>query len=396
MPNYNKVSFGSDEDQLVQRLVKRVLTELNNHPLKVAAYTVGLDSRVEEVIKLLDVKSGGVRVLGLHGMGGVGKTTLAQAVYNKLFGKFQCSFIKNIRESSRQNDGLISLQNKLTEDLSLVSRRNENEVDNAAITRKVAVVLDDVDDISQLDALLGKKLWYSDGSRIIITTRDRDVLQETYVNLTYEVLQLNADQALKLFSYYALKRQTPTYEFLELSKRIVSLTGGLPLALEVFGSLLSDKRSLSLWEASVEKLKKIHPHDVHGMLKISYDGLDEENKCIFLDIACLFVGMGMRRDYAIDIFRGCGFKAELAIQVLTEKSLIKITEDDTLWVHDQLRDMGKQIVKQDNLQNPGNYSRLWERDEITNVFSLQKVLILADQLNLLCFSCSALLLDLQS
>ncbi|KAK1553157.1 hypothetical protein Q3G72_029781 [Acer saccharum] len=124
----------SDEEQsvnLVQLLVKRVLTKLSNTPIRVAAYTVGIDSRVEELMKLLDVKSSGVRVLGLHGMGGVGKTTLAKAVYNKLVGKFECrSFITNVREISRQTDGLISLQHKLIDDLSLDNTENLQDPGN--------------------------------------------------------------------------------------------------------------------------------------------------------------------------------------------------------------------------------------------------------------------------
>ncbi|TXG46623.1 hypothetical protein EZV62_027874 [Acer yangbiense] len=374
----------SDEEQsvdLVQLLVKRVLTELSNTPIRVAAYTVGIDSRVEELMKLLDVKSSGVRVLGLHGMGGVGKTTLAKAVYNKLVGKFECrSFITNVREISRQTDGLISLQHKLIDDLSLgntVLKRNEIEANISAIKevvdkRKVTVVLDDVDDIGQLNALLGKKERFCEGSRIIITTRDRDVLQENYVTLLYEVQKLDSDQALQLFSYHALRREKPTDKFLNLSKQIVSLTGGLPLALEVFGAFLFDKRRIVEWEDVVGKLRKIRPDNLQGVLKISFDGLDEQHKCIFLDIACLFVRMEMKRDDVIYVLKGCGFRAELAITVLIAKSLIKVTTDDTLWMHDQLRDMGRQIVWQENLQDPGNRSRLWDRNEITTVLKLQK------------------------
>ncbi|KAK1551639.1 hypothetical protein Q3G72_001788 [Acer saccharum] len=69
-------------------------------------------------------------------MGGVGKTTLAKAVYNKLVGKFKCrGFIANVKEISRQTDSLISLQHKLIDDLSLdntVLKRNEIEANISA------------------------------------------------------------------------------------------------------------------------------------------------------------------------------------------------------------------------------------------------------------------------
>uniref|UniRef100_A0A2P2MP73 TMV resistance protein N-like n=1 Tax=Rhizophora mucronata TaxID=61149 RepID=A0A2P2MP73_RHIMU len=75
----------------------------------------------------------------------------------------------------------------------------------------------------------------------------------------------------------------------------------------------------------------------------------------------------MEREEAIDILKGCGFRAETAITNLTAKCLIKIREDFTLWMHDQVRDMGRQIVQHKNLVNPGMHSRLWDHNEIINV-----------------------------
>ncbi|PRQ41266.1 putative P-loop containing nucleoside triphosphate hydrolase, leucine-rich repeat domain, L [Rosa chinensis] len=366
----------SNEAERIQSLVETVLAEINKIPVGLAAYTVGLDSRIEDVMKLLDVRSSDVRVVGVHGMGGVGKTTLAKAIFNKLVGHFGGhSFVPNVREVSAGPNGLVSLQNKLITDLSPGKVPvNDLETGISAIKalvydKRVLVVLDDVDNVNQLSALVGKGQWFNEGSRIIITTRDRGLLPSYLVNYKlYEVRELDVSQALQLFSYHALRRDRPTDNFLSLSEEIVSLTGGLPLALEVFGSFLFDKRRIEEWTDALHKLTKIRPQHLQDVLKISYDALDEQEKCIFLDIACLFVKMNPKREDAIDILRSCGFDGEIAIADLTTKSLIKITEDNTLWMHDQVRDMGRQIVTHESLLDPGMRSRLWEHDKIMNVF----------------------------
>ncbi|XP_058193286.1 disease resistance protein RPV1-like [Rhododendron vialii] len=360
----------SGEPELIQLLVRRILAELSNTPMGVASYAVGLNYRIEELLRLLDVKSNGIRVLGLHGIGGVGKTTLAKAVYNKLISHFEHrSFISNVREMSMQQNGLVSLQNKLLHNLSGRASQVENanaekiSIERILHEKRVLIVLDDVDNGS---SLVAKREWLYEGSRIIITTRDRDVLIAHHVNEMYEVRALGSSDSLDLFRYHALRTKKASETFLSLSQQIVSLTGGLPLALEVFGSFLFDKRRVEEWEDALQKLKQIRPRHLQDVLKISFDGLDEEEKCIFLDIACLFVDLKMGRDEVIDIVKGCGFRAEIAINVLVARSLVKFQEK-SVWMHDQIRDMGRQIVQHENLADPGKRSRLWDRREILTV-----------------------------
>ncbi|XP_008222667.1 PREDICTED: TMV resistance protein N-like [Prunus mume] len=369
----------SKEAELIQLLVKMVLTEIRKTPMGLPAYTVGLDSRVEDMMRLLDVRSKRIRVVGIHGMGGVGKTMLARALFNRLVGYFECrSFISSVREISAGLEGLVSLQNGLIAGLSSnqVSVNELNigisEIKKIVYEKRVLIVLDDVDNVNQLNALVGNRQWFYEGSRIIVTTRDREVLPSHLVNELYEVRELQFPQALQLFSYHALRREKPTDTFLTLSEQIVSLTSGLPLALEVFGSYLFYKRRIEEWRDALQKLKQIRPRNLQDVLKISYDALDEQEKCIFLDIACLFVTMNMRREDAIDILKGCGFDGEIAIADLVAKSLIKVYEDGILWMHDQVKDMGRQIVTEENVVDPGMRSRLWDHNEILNVFKYDK------------------------
>ncbi|KAB5531817.1 hypothetical protein DKX38_018487 [Salix brachista] len=202
--------------------------------------------------------------------------------------------------------------------------------------------------------------------------KKRGVLVDHLVNQFYEVKELGSLEAVKLFSYHALRREEPTAEYLDITKKIISITGQLPLALEVFGSALFNERGIKKWEDALKKLQQIRPGELQDVLRISYDGLDDEEQYVFLDIACLFIKMRMKREEAIDVLKGCGFRAETAITVLTVKCLVKIGADNELWMHDQLRDMGRQIVINENLGDPGMRSRLWDRSDIMTVLKHKK------------------------
>lgn len=63
----------------------------------VIEHLVGVDDRVEAIIKMLDVESDSVQFLGIHGVGGIGKTTLAKVVFNRLSFQFQgCNFLSDV------------------------------------------------------------------------------------------------------------------------------------------------------------------------------------------------------------------------------------------------------------------------------------------------------------
>ncbi|XP_048135964.1 disease resistance protein L6-like [Rhodamnia argentea] len=105
---------GESQVHLLRSVIQTVLAKLNARCKKnVTEDLVGVDDRVEAIIRLLDVESNGVQFLGIYGMGGVGKTTLAKVVFNQLSSHFQCcNFLSDVRESSERH-GLVYLQEKL-------------------------------------------------------------------------------------------------------------------------------------------------------------------------------------------------------------------------------------------------------------------------------------------
>ncbi|KAJ0954902.1 putative P-loop containing nucleoside triphosphate hydrolase [Helianthus annuus] len=123
--------------------------------------------------------------------------------------------------------------------------------------KKVLVVLDDVDAINQLEMLAADTTWFKAGSRIIITTRDGQVLQEHKVKWIRDANLLLEEEAIRLFSRHAFGKDIPTQGYEKYSHEVVSYAGGLPLTIKVFGSKLYGKDT-SEWAYTLERLKTIH------------------------------------------------------------------------------------------------------------------------------------------
>ncbi|XP_018725693.2 toll/interleukin-1 receptor-like protein [Eucalyptus grandis] len=95
--------------ELAHLIARKVLLKLKVSCVDISDHLVGMDESVNEVVNLLNVESEDVRLIGLWGMGGIGKTTLAKVVYSKLSCNFDsCSFISDIRETS-QGSGTLDL-----------------------------------------------------------------------------------------------------------------------------------------------------------------------------------------------------------------------------------------------------------------------------------------------
>ncbi|XP_070661529.1 disease resistance protein RUN1-like [Malus domestica] len=368
--HHHKIANNGGEAEFIKKIINDNICEwlTSTNELHVAKHIVGINSRVQDIISYLS--SGGsndVLMVGIWGMGGLGKTTAAKAIYNQIHPQFEFkSFLADVRDATSKHD-LVDVQKKLISDI-LKKKREISCVDDGIDLikqqfrhRKILVIVDNVDKKEQLDAIVGSRHWFGPGSRIIITTRNERLLLN--VNKKFQAQKMNEKEALELFSWHAFKNICPDQGYLEVSKKVVSYCGGLPLALEVLGSLLI-KRSLAEWESQLEELGRYPDENIVNRLRISFDGLRPSEKTIFLDISCFFIGED--KDYVAKILDRCGFSATIGISVLRERCLITV-EQNKLNMHDLLREMARVIVSEKSLGHPGKWSRLWNCKEAAKV-----------------------------
>jgi len=359
----------------VKKIVKGVLAELDNTLLSITQFPVGLESRVKEVIMFIENQSNKGCKIGIWGMGGLGKTTTAKAIYNQIRRKYvHRSFIESIRQVCEQESkGYIHLQEQLLLDvLKTEMKVNSTAAGTTLIEERLRgkstlLVLDDVTKFEQVHALCGNRKWISSGSVFMVTSRDIRLLHLLEVDYIYKVEEMNENESLELFSWHAFREVTPTQDFIELSRNVVSYCGGLPLALEVLGSYLH-KRTKQDWKSVLSKLRIIPNDHVQEKLRISFDGLqDEMERDIFLDICCFFIGK--ERGYVTEILNSCGLHADIGITVLIERSLVRIEENNKLGMHDLVRDMGREIIRHSSPKDPGKRSRLWFHEDVLDVLT---------------------------
>ncbi|KAK4580835.1 hypothetical protein RGQ29_024473, partial [Quercus rubra] len=367
----NKERVGKWRDSL------REVGNLAGCHLKNTRDLVGIYSRMVELESFLAIGLNNVRFIGVWAMGGMGKTTLARVVYHVVSKEFEAySFIEDVRENSEKH-GFVGLQEKLIsnilEETDLKIRDKYDgvlKIKKRLCHKRILLVLDDVNKLDQLKMLAGEHDWFGPGSRIIITTRDVHVLNAHGVDGIYEVQGLYDKDAFQLFCSKAFRKEHVPKDYLVMSKEFLKYAAGLPLALEVLGSFLFGKSTIE-WKCALERSKEYPNTEVLNVLKISFDGLHDLEKEIFLHIACFF--NHKEKDYVVDVLDSLGLYAVIGLKELINKCLLKIDDDYILSMHDLLEEMGKSIVRQECPNDCGKRSRLWCYEDIENVLKNNKL-----------------------
>jgi hypothetical protein len=319
-------------------------------------YEMALEDKANAIYNLLQNES----IVALVGMGGIGKTTLSTKVFQLFHNQYEkSSFLEDVKSKDINN-----VKKKLLRDLCGRKLHKHEDVDEyfdeikqCMLSNKVLVVVDDVGTMEILEALQlpidEHAINVNCKSKILVNCRNWQILKNhVKESAKVDMACLEEEHARKLFMCHAFKHaNSVTNDFENISMEIIKSCGGLPLSLEILGCYLCDIHDLEIWKGALHELKG--GRNITGgsdneklwkTLQISCDNLLEEHKNMFLDIACFFVNFKKSTFCRVYSNGNDSSSLKLVLQNLKDRSLIKWTEDARLYMHEQLRDMGRNIA----------------------------------------------------
>ncbi|KEH23202.1 disease resistance protein (TIR-NBS-LRR class), putative [Medicago truncatula] len=355
----NRPEFG-----LIEEMTDSIIEKLGHSFSGSADDLIGIQPHIEALESLLKQRPehDGCRVLGIWGMDGIGKTTLATVLYDRISYQFDaCCFVENVSKFY-ENGGAIAVQKQIL--CRTIEEKNIDTYSPPKISQimrnrlrkiKLLIVLDNVEQIEQLEELDIKPKFLHTKSRIIAITRDKHILQAYGADEVFEAKLMTDEDAYKLLCRKAFKSDYASSGFAELIPEVLIYAQRLPLAVRVLGSFLFS-RNARQWSLILDKIEKNPPNKIMKVLHVSFEELEQDEKEIFLHVACFF--NGERKDYVSRILNVCGLNPDIDIPLLVEKSLITIRNDE-IHMHEMLCKLGKQIVQEQHPDEPKSWSRMW-------------------------------------
>ncbi|KAH7666259.1 P-loop containing nucleoside triphosphate hydrolase protein [Dioscorea alata] len=325
-----------------------------------------------------------VGIIGIWGMGGVGKTTLLKKIKHSLSGDANMGLLKKFNQlwSGNANMGfhhvlLIKaskgiqvgeLRKQIAEKLNLKPSDDKEDILNVLKKSNFVLLLDNIwEEVDLVD--LGIPHPYSDDNstkkykhKVIFTTRSEDVCAKMSAGKnTIKVECLEPDEAWDLFKDNVNLAVIDSDEkFKEIAWQVMEKCGGLPLALKVVGKAMSNKKSIQDWEFILNSIENSDTKVVQGMqesllpiLKFSYDNLPRNIQECFLCASILrwlpkdgllacWMGLGLIGDF-VNLQQAYGI-ARYIFKNLEESCLLYSSDDDYVSLHDVIYEMAVWIA----------------------------------------------------
>ncbi|XP_024036102.1 putative disease resistance protein At4g10780 isoform X2 [Citrus clementina] len=326
---------------------------------------VGLQSQLEQVWRCLLVEES-AGIIGLYGMGGVGKTTLLTHINNKFLESptnFDCVIwvvvskdlrLEKIQEDIGKKIGLFdgSWKNKSVEEKAVDILRRLGE-------KRFVLLLDDLwerVDLTEVGVPLPSPQKYY--IKVVFTTRFIDVCGSMESHRKFKVACLSEEDAWELFRGKVRQETLESHhDIVELAQTVARECGGLPLALKTIGRSMAYRKTAKEWRHAIEMLRRSASEfaglgeKVYRLLKFSYDSLQNDTiRSCFL-YCCLYPeDYGILKWDLIDCWIGEGFLEEsdrfsaenqgyYIVGTLVHACLLEEVEDDKVKMHDVVRDM---------------------------------------------------------
>ncbi|KAI3856109.1 hypothetical protein MKW92_042290 [Papaver armeniacum] len=273
---------------------------------------VGMDAKLIEVLESVNDEND-VRIVGLYGMGGVGKSTILNKINNEFAKRNQFNLVFRVVVSQDLN--IKSIQNQIGRKLG-ISWSEETEIYERASdifkllkNKKFLLLLDDIWEEIRLETIgVSKNNLQITGSKVLFVTRDKKVCGFMEADRKIKIECLDEAQAWSLFQQKVKQEALSCHpDVPEVAKKVAKECGGLPLALITIGRTMSSKTDLQQWQHALHTLQESASHfcgmadKVLAIMKYSYDNLETQKlKSCFL--CCSLYP----EDYSIHIYKLIG------------------------------------------------------------------------------------------
>ncbi|XP_042483469.1 disease resistance protein RPS2-like [Macadamia integrifolia] len=311
-------------------------------------------------------------VVGLYGMGGIGKTTLLRYA-NEHFRKTE-QFESVIFTTVSATPNFVEIRKQIAKSLGLDHSICQDEDDlkerlfRLLQTRKYILILDDMWEVVDLDEICIPAPTKENGCKILMASRSKAIATRFGIRFVakdslqlIQVNKLRPDEAWKLFVQKVGENITSKPAIEPLAKEVLRKCGGLPLAIVVIGGTMSTRETKGEWRDALRELEQSASNlegmeEVFAILMFSFEKLEQLEQSLFL-YCCLFPeDSSFMIKSLVDFATGeetlCGMqelgdmrnKVDVLVGKLRNSSMLEDDVDGRFKMHDVIRELGVWIT----------------------------------------------------